>query len=357
MRPIKKWLIYGATGETGSRIVRQAALRGHQPVLLGRSEQKLRQLAARYNLHWQRIDLNQPLALQALMADFDVIVNAANPFGITRPLLLEAALATRTHYLDLANDMDSVEQVLGYDNAAKQAQVCVMSGIGFGSVASGCLMQYLHSRLPAATDAEIIMSIHTSVVSPGLLASSFQESTKLGTVFREGMRYQLPIRDWVRAANYQGNNTTLLAAPMGDLQAAYIATAIPNINLYLALDMPYKLAKLLKHSFNWVAGFKVMPDGLSRLVSPVVNILRHWRGADVKPQKSSVHIRLQQEDGKFISASLVAGDGNDFTAQVAVLVVEQVGERQLTGAMVPGQVFDSEFVLQIDGVMGFVNNE
>src|SRR4051812_18412632 len=46
------WLLYGATGRTGTLIAEEAVARGHRPVLAGRDPAALRSLAERLDLTW-----------------------------------------------------------------------------------------------------------------------------------------------------------------------------------------------------------------------------------------------------------------------------------------------------------------
>ena len=53
----KSWLLYGAYGYTGSLIAQQAKDRGHNPVLAGRSAEKLVPLAEKLDLDYRIFDL------------------------------------------------------------------------------------------------------------------------------------------------------------------------------------------------------------------------------------------------------------------------------------------------------------
>ena len=52
-----RWMIYGATGYTGALLAEEAAARGHQPVLAGRSAEKVAALADRLGLPHAVFDL------------------------------------------------------------------------------------------------------------------------------------------------------------------------------------------------------------------------------------------------------------------------------------------------------------
>jgi saccharopine dehydrogenase (NAD+, L-lysine-forming) len=99
------WIIYGAAGTTGTLIAEEAIRRGHQPLLAGRSAESLASLGKRLGLPWMAVGLDEPSRLQRAVSDVDAVLNAAGPFIATAPPLVEACLATGTHYLDLAGEI------------------------------------------------------------------------------------------------------------------------------------------------------------------------------------------------------------------------------------------------------------
>ena len=344
------WVIYGATGETGQRIVQQALQRGHRPMLAGRSATKLKALAQTHQLPWCQLDLNQPTQLEALLGSVDLIVNVANPFEQTRPPLLAAALANGTHYVDLANDMDNIQQIFDHDQEAKKAGVGALTGVGFGTIASGCLLKYLHAQLPEANNAEIVSSIYTDVLSPGALLSSVAELGDIGLVIRQGQPHRLASKDRIKPGS---DRASLVVAPMGDLQAAYVASGIPNIQFLLALGVPYYLARLSNGYLGLLAKInrQWVEQGL-KMVTPLINTWKQFTRPKNEVEQSSVSIRLTQGGGRWVEATLVTGEGYEFTAQVTVLTVEHLlsTSEPVAGAMIPAQILPADFVLQVKGV-------
>ena len=52
------WMIYGANGYTGKLITEEAVFRGHNPILAGRSADKLIPLAKKWDLDYRIFDLS-----------------------------------------------------------------------------------------------------------------------------------------------------------------------------------------------------------------------------------------------------------------------------------------------------------
>jgi len=348
MNKLKKWIIYGATGETGRRIVEQAIKRGHRPLIAGRSEKKLAILGDKHGLQWKVLKLDKPQELLDCLRHYDLIINAANPFSITRKALLEAALKSNAHYLDIANDVNSMQNVKSFDEEALQKKLCVMSGAGFGTMASGSLLKHLHQQMPTATKADIIMNIQTSVLSTGALVSAIQEFDQVGTVIKQGQHYSLAKQNIVNSKLVDSETVTLVAAPMGDLQAAYQSTAIPNINLHLVLGMPYGLANVMIGYAGLISKIKQsILEKCFSLLLPIVNKLQRKNAQKIQ---SKISIELTDENGNRLMGHLITGEGYDFSVQASVLAVEEVLSRSIIGAQLPGQAFETDLVLQIHGV-------
>src|SRR5262249_38193229 len=100
----KVWMLYGATGRTGSLIAEQAVARAHRPLRAGRAAGRLRPLAERLDLPWVAA---APDDLQRVLGDSQLVLLAAGPFGSTSGPVLDAAVRAGVHYLDIANEIDT----------------------------------------------------------------------------------------------------------------------------------------------------------------------------------------------------------------------------------------------------------
>lgn len=121
-------LLIGATGVFGSRLAERAVREpGIILTLAARDRGKLDALAARLGgLPVQMLD--RARVTSAALAGFDVVVDAAGPFQASAPTVIEAALAARVHYIDLADGRDFIAAITDHDAAAKAAGVSVTCG-------------------------------------------------------------------------------------------------------------------------------------------------------------------------------------------------------------------------------------
>jgi hypothetical protein len=132
-----KVLILGGYGVFGGRLAR---LLKDEPgltlLIAGRSLTKAEAACARLRpeataaLQALALDRNGDLGLERLHPD--IVVDASGPYQAygERPYrVVEACLAARCHYLDLADGTDFVDGVSRFDDAAKAAGLVVLSGV------------------------------------------------------------------------------------------------------------------------------------------------------------------------------------------------------------------------------------
>ena len=75
-----EFLIYGATGYTGRLAAEHAVAIGLQPVLAGRSPDRLKPLAKRLGLEWRAFSLDTPSETRQGLKGMAAVLHAAGPF-------------------------------------------------------------------------------------------------------------------------------------------------------------------------------------------------------------------------------------------------------------------------------------
>ena len=134
---MKRVLIVGGYGVFGGRIVElledEAQL---ELIVAGRSPERAKAYCDRRSgvakLVPAMFDRNGDLARQLDALQPDILVDASGPFqgyGESRYRVIEACIAHRVHYLDLADGADFVEGVQSLDARARAAGVFVLSGV------------------------------------------------------------------------------------------------------------------------------------------------------------------------------------------------------------------------------------
>src|SRR5262244_1425930 len=107
----RPWLLYGAYGFTGRMILEEAMRRGHRPIIAGRDPERLRALAEQTGLRHVAIRLDDERQVREQVSAHGLVLNAAGPFAETGRPIIEAALASRTRYLDVAGEIDHLRYV------------------------------------------------------------------------------------------------------------------------------------------------------------------------------------------------------------------------------------------------------
>ncbi|WP_292656982.1 saccharopine dehydrogenase NADP-binding domain-containing protein, partial [Mesorhizobium sp.] len=151
-----KVLVVGGYGTFGGRTVE--LLEGEPRLILfvaGRSLAKAdayckRRAPTAARLVPALFDGDGDLAAQLAAFEPDIVVDASGPFqayGEGRYRLIEACIARRVNYLDLADGSDFVAGVSAFDEAARNAGVFVLSGVSSFPVLTAAVVRRLSSDL------------------------------------------------------------------------------------------------------------------------------------------------------------------------------------------------------------------
>jgi hypothetical protein len=121
-------LLIGASGVFGSRLAELAAReQAVHLTLAGRDGAALEALAARIGGPAIMV-LNRDRITALDLINYDLIVDAAGPFQASHTRVVEAAIAARKHYIDLADGREFVGTIGRYDEDARAGGVAVISG-------------------------------------------------------------------------------------------------------------------------------------------------------------------------------------------------------------------------------------
>jgi Domain of unknown function (DUF4166)/Saccharopine dehydrogenase NADP binding domain len=160
-------LIVGGYGTFGGRLVRLLADDTRLTVLVaGRSPEKAQafcaDIAAQAKLVPTAFDRTRDARKQIAMLKPDILVDASGPFqiyGDNPYALVEASLAQRVHYVDLADAPDFVDGIARYDAQARDANIVMLSGVSTTPVLTTAVIRRLSQGLePRSVTAGIAPS-------------------------------------------------------------------------------------------------------------------------------------------------------------------------------------------------------
>jgi len=126
-------VVFGAYGHTGRFVVAELCKRGWQLILSGRNEAKLNAVAGEHPHAEVRPALvDDPASLHRALAGASAVINCAGPFIDTAIPIIEAALRSGIHYLDIAAEQAAVLAVFErFSLAAREAGTVIASAMAF----------------------------------------------------------------------------------------------------------------------------------------------------------------------------------------------------------------------------------
>ena len=330
----RQWLLYGATGYTGTHIAELAAAKGLDPVLAGRNEQLVRKLADRLGLDWRVANLGDSGALKSLVSEFSVVLNAAGPFIHTWRPMVEACLAAGTHYLDLTGEIPIYEGLATHDQRARQAGIMLMPGVGFDMVPGDCLALALKRLMPDATSLDMAVSFEGTLTHGSIQSALLMQTSTL--VRRNHQLLPLDerlVREFDFGPGRCGGRVRSRALTFGDISVAWRTTGIPNITSY---QRPVKEWAQMLAAIKTPADVAALPSGptaekLATIPTIFVGEVRNSTG-DVRAMR------------------LVTPQSYAITFELAAAIAQRTHEGDFRrGYQTPASVFGEDFILEFDG--------
>jgi short subunit dehydrogenase-like uncharacterized protein len=342
------WLIYGAYGYTGELIAREAVRRGMSPILAGRRQEPLEALANELGLESRVLDLTDSSSLRGVLEDVAAVLHAAGPFVHTSRPMVEACLATGTHYLDITGEMGVFESILHRDEAARQAGVTLLPGAGFDVVPSDCLAATLAQALPDATHLDLAFTSDRGSASRGTLRTAVEALPHAGAERRDGKIVATPLAHDARRIPFGCGSRWAMTIPWGDVSTAFHTTGIPNIRVYTGA--PERRIRQLRR----------LAPLLPLIGTTAVKRLLQWwigrtvTGPDLETRTHSrVHLwgEVRNAKGERRQATLEVPEGYALTASAAVELTSRVAAGDLEpGAWTPAHAFGPSLITEIPGV-------
>ncbi len=340
-------LLYGATGYTGRLILAEMLAKGLRPVLAGRDEGRLAELAARHHLRYRVAPLADAVRLDQALSDVRVVLNAAGPFSATAAPVVEACLRRGAHYLDITGEIDVIEAHARRHGHARARGLMILPGSGFDVVPSDCLAAHLARRLPSATHLALGISglLHAS---RGSAKTFIEYGGRSVLIRRDGRLTEALPGSLERDFDYGSGPTASVNVRWGDVSSAYYSTGIPNIEVYFAATSVLRGSLAASRTMGWA--LTTMPAQ--------VWLKMH---ADLLPegpseaQRAAIRTVLVAEltdaGGCSVRGRLTAPQSYSLTALTAAEIARRVlaGEYE-PGFQTPARMYGADFALEFAGV-------
>jgi short subunit dehydrogenase-like uncharacterized protein len=337
-----KCLVYGAYGYTGDLVARLAAQKGLDPILAGRSSAPLEKLAKELGLSTRTFGLDDAAALDAGLADVDVVLHCAGPFSRTSEPMVQACLRTQTHYLDITGEIDVFEACAARDRVARDRGVMLMPGTGFDVVPSDCLALHLKHRLPTATHLRLAFTSVGGTSSHGTALTVVEGLDKPNLVRRGGVIEPVRVGKLSASVDFGRGPRPTLGIPWGDVSTAWWSTKIPNIEVYMGVPRAAVVGAKLAGPLRGVLGSGPIQRALKRRVDA-------GPAGPTEAQRKSARSLLVGEarDGTTtVSTRLETLEGYTLTAMASLTIAERVlGGTFEPGYRTPASLLGADFVL------------
>jgi short subunit dehydrogenase-like uncharacterized protein len=340
-------LIYGANGYTGALIAEEAVRRGLKPILAGRNRDALEALAQRLSLTRRVFGLADPAEIARNLDDVELLLNCAGPFSKTSAPLLEVCLDLRLHYLDITGEIGVFALCHHRHPRAKRAGIVVAPGVGFDVVPTDCVAAMLKRRLPDAR--ELVLAFEAGGgASPGTAKTSIEGLAKGGRARIDGELVDVPLAWKTRTFTRDSMQRSAMTIPWGDVYTAYVSTAIPNIETYMAVP-PQTIARArwLRH-VRPLLGWAPLQRALQKRASAAAP------GPDAARRESThcyIWGEVRNAAGTEAQLALVTPNGYALTVQSALGIAQHVLDTKPAGGYyTPSQLMGADYVLDLPGV-------
>jgi short subunit dehydrogenase-like uncharacterized protein len=337
-------MVYGATGFSGRPIAERLCDAGHDVIVAGRNEAKVRALAGSLNAPFRVFGLGDPAETALGLRGVQAVVHAAGPFLETAVPMIQACAQAGAHYLDLSGEWPVFAFAQRFGQAAMDAGVMLMPGVGYLIVISDCLAAHAASRVPEATLLRIAVSQPTSptALSRGTFRSALDLMANRVIVRRCGAVQAIPLGSLQRSFNFGAGERNSLAFSWPDVITGQHTTGVANIEAYVEAPAAFRLAWQFGAEAAGVCGETVF-----QAASAPVSALWPERPSPEALGQATHSVVVEAVDPwrRATRFGVRTPDGYSVTTLTAQAVVERVlaGEHP-PGFQTPAGVFGSELM-------------
>ncbi|NJB85151.1 short subunit dehydrogenase-like uncharacterized protein [Lewinella marina] len=343
------FILYGAYGYTGRLITRTAAEYGLRPLLSGRNPEKLQAMSAEFGYPYRAVDLEDREGLHDLLSANAVVLHAAGPFAETGRPMMDACIATGTHYLDITGEIPVFSLAARLGPAAERAGVMLMPGTGFDVVPTDCMAAFLKDQLPEATELVLAFAWKGGMVSQGTARTMLAGLGSGGAIREHGAIKPVKAAHEVRTFPFTAEvPLRAVTIPWGDVFTAYFTTGIPNIKTFFAA--PPAQIRMMERS-NWL-GPALRLGIVKKLLAKKIDA--QPAGPDDRQRaaaESYIYGEVKDVSGKVVAARMRTPEGYTLTAHSSLRIVARVLDGEVEpGYRTPAGLYGADLVLELDGV-------
>ncbi|QPC99124.1 saccharopine dehydrogenase family protein [Qipengyuania soli] len=223
-------ILYGASGYTGRMIAAQLD-EVDELVVAGRNAAKVEAVAQPLDREWCSFDLSDRAETVFALSGADIMLNAAGPFDRTAMPLIDACLATGTHYLDLGGEWPVFIDIMARDEEARAAGIMLLPGVGLTIAATDCLLLRAVELWPDTAQLDLGVS-RAQVVSRGSATSMSGLVAPTALICRDGELCEVPSGSLAKAFDFGEGMSEAVAMSWADVVTGHFTTGVPNVTVY-----------------------------------------------------------------------------------------------------------------------------
>lgn len=336
----RRALIYGATGFSGMMLAETLADLGAGLVVAARKAEALAKLTTQLGIEGRVFALQDAAAIDAALADIDVVLNCAGPFRETAMPMLAACLRSGTDYLDLAGEWPVFDLAQSLAGQATTAGIMLLPGVGFAIAASDCLLALTVREARDSVRLRLAISRPHRIVRGSMLTILHLNDAEV-RVRRQGKIVELPAGRLSREFDFGRGNRHAVAVTWPDIYTAEATTGVGTIEAYTEADWATQALV--------VAGAAMAPLTQSDWAQPWLRAASAFCPAtNPVTAESGFTLVAEAEDPwrRVTTLRLLTRDGHTVTTATAGAALRRVlnGERT-PGFTTPAQLFGPEFIL------------
>jgi len=367
---VSRIAVYGASGYTGRLVAAELARGGHEVVLAGRGEARLRALGPLVAI----APLDDAAALARALDGCAVVVNCAGPFLEHGAPVIEAAIRARVHYVDTAAEQAWVHEVFErYGPLAAPRGVALVPAAGFDFLPGDLACALAADGLGPLRELDVAYAVERFRMSRGTLRSALAGMARRPLAYEDGEWRFAPIGPAVARRRRAGDGrrrglahgagrfafpppfgTRIVAPfPAGEIVTVPRHVAVRSVRTVIAARTftlgAEPLAPLVAAALPLAAMLARGP--LPRVAGAVIGRLAEGPSEPARKRARWIVVAAAHaHDGRHRRVALTGVDIYGTTAASAAHAAALLATTRLAGALAPAQAFEPVAFLDELGV-------
>lgn len=341
------WIL-GATGRVGRALARALARRSDVDlVLVGRVQTRLDEVAARHEGTVRTLTFGDfdELIERVAQERPRAVVNLMGSYSTTSSRLASACMPGGA-YVDLANDLDTLQTLLDLHDEAVTNSMTLITGGGFGVLGTEAVVAALCADRPVPSSIRVD-ALASFASEEGITGQAFAQ-TSVDVITAGGLSYRdgnlTPIRlgsNFTTTTLPDGTSVDSASVPSGELIAAQRLSGAPNVDFTSGLAPTAPLIRVMLPLMHRLAQLGPVRRALIKLMASAKT-----KSAPRPRPHSWGHASVTWPDGSVREGWLKADDAMEFTSASLRAIVEAVIEGSAPhGAFTPAAALGSDIAV------------